>query len=68
MPNSQPQFDVNSPPNAVGSVLGYTCDSGYIPQGSVHCQVDGTWSQMSCINGNNIILLLNQLSVRDRCC
>ncbi|XP_041366671.1 zona pellucida sperm-binding protein 3 receptor-like isoform X2 [Gigantopelta aegis] len=49
VPNSQPQFDVNSPPNAIGSVLQYACNNGSLPKGSVRCQVDGTWTQMSCI-------------------
>ncbi|XP_041346713.1 complement factor H-related protein 3-like, partial [Gigantopelta aegis] len=48
VPRAQPQFDVNSPPNATGAVLEYTCDAGYSPQGSVRCQADGTWTQMSC--------------------
>ncbi|XP_041367341.1 uncharacterized protein LOC121381969 isoform X1 [Gigantopelta aegis] len=48
VPNSQPEFDVNSAPNATGTVLKYTCNVGYSPQGSVRCQVDGTWTQMSC--------------------
>ncbi|XP_041366998.1 uncharacterized protein LOC121381717 [Gigantopelta aegis] len=49
IPNSQPEFDVNSAPNATGTVLKYACSVGYSPQGSVRCQVDGTWTQMSCI-------------------
>ncbi|XP_041366706.1 uncharacterized protein LOC121381453 [Gigantopelta aegis] len=51
VPHSHPQFDVNSPPTATGSALEYTCSVGYTPQGSVRCQVDGTWTQMSCIEG-----------------
>ncbi|XP_041367693.1 uncharacterized protein LOC121382232 [Gigantopelta aegis] len=47
VPHSHPQFDVNSPPTATGTALKYTCDVGYTPQGSVRCQVDGTWSQLS---------------------
>ncbi|XP_041376106.1 uncharacterized protein LOC121388706 isoform X3 [Gigantopelta aegis] len=48
VPNSQPQFDVISPPNATGTVLQYTCDGGYTPEGNVTCRVDGTWTQMTC--------------------
>ena len=48
--NSVPQFDVNSV-LTVGTVLDYRCNTGYIPDGSVTCQGDGTWSQMSCIRG-----------------
>ncbi|XP_041367875.1 complement decay-accelerating factor transmembrane isoform-like [Gigantopelta aegis] len=48
VPNSQPRFDVNSPPNATGTVLKYACNVGYSRKGRVRCQVDGTWTQMSC--------------------
>ncbi|XP_041367221.1 sushi, von Willebrand factor type A, EGF and pentraxin domain-containing protein 1-like [Gigantopelta aegis] len=48
VPNSQPQFDVNSAPNTIGTVLEYTCSVGYTPEGSVNCQVDGTWTQKFC--------------------
>ncbi|XP_041366826.1 complement component receptor 1-like protein [Gigantopelta aegis] len=48
VPNSKPQFDVNSPPNTAESILEYKCNAGYTAQGKVRCQVDGTWTQMSC--------------------
>ncbi|XP_041367002.1 uncharacterized protein LOC121381721 [Gigantopelta aegis] len=58
VPNSQPEFDVNSAPNATGTVLKYTCNVGYSPQGSVRCQVDGTWTQMSCTEAYALELAL----------
>ncbi|XP_041376524.1 zona pellucida sperm-binding protein 3 receptor-like isoform X2 [Gigantopelta aegis] len=48
IPNSRPQFDVNSAPNTIGTVLEYTCSVGYTPERSVNCQVDGTWTRMAC--------------------
>ena len=51
IPNSVPQFDVNTVSTIVGTVLDYRCNTGYIPDGGVTCQGDGAWSQMSCIRG-----------------
>ena len=51
IPNSVPQFDVNTVSTIVGAVLDYRCNTGYVADGGVTCQGDGTWSQMSCIRG-----------------
>ncbi|XP_041376105.1 uncharacterized protein LOC121388706 isoform X2 [Gigantopelta aegis] len=64
VPNSQPQFDVISPPNATGTVLQYTCDGGYTPEGNVTCRVDGTWTQMTCHGAREVYIVgLTDLSM-----